>query len=656
MSKRVPLIAAALCVVSLTTARAQQTQQAQPKASAKTSGSKANAVEADPMAEIRRTTAISLVSTLANDAQMFRDPVLRARVQARAADALWDTERERSLALFRRAWDEAVAADAESDRRVADEKARQMRERGSFSIHPPPSMRTEVLRLAAKRDRALGEEFLKKLDDERKQEAENAATSNDHPTADDSQDPTTHRRDPMYTPPEISKRLRLATQLLQDGDTERALQFADPALAAGPVNADALQFLTRLRQKDSKAADGRYEAFVGRAALDPASDANTVSLLASYIFTPTLYAVFDSNGGSSLNSWGRDFPPPTDIAPQLRAAYFQVAASILLRPTPTPELDQSSSGRKGWYMIISRLLPLFDQFAPDNSAALHAKMASLAPDAPPEMRTTEGDDIVRHGLVPDDPNRDRVQDALNQIDSAKTSDERDEIYIGAIMSALRKNDPRVEELLGKIEDADLRRRLRAYVDFQSVQTALSKNNAAEVLRIAHAGTLTPTQTAWALTEAARIVTKAEPGRAIGILDEALKEAKEHIDDSSPERVSALVAIATQFVALDRSRAWDVMMEVVKASNAAKTYMGEDGRLDSRLEAKGMTMMSSYSAESFDLEGIFAKLASDNLQRAIDLARGFDGESPRAAATLAIVHSILDNKDEKKRPQQRAAVN
>jgi hypothetical protein len=99
-----------------------------------------------------------------------------------------------------------------------------------------------------------------------------------------------------------------------------------------------------------------------------------------------------------------------------------------------------------------------------------------------------------------------------------------------------------------------------------------------------------------------------------------------------------------------------MADVVKAANAAKTYTGEDGRLDTRLETKNMTMMSSYSAGSFDLEGVFSKLATDNLQRAIDLARGFEGEAPRAAATLAIVHSILDNKDEKRRPQQRASAN
>src|SRR5215212_8751281 len=128
MSKRVSLLALALCAaVSPVRVGAQEPAAAKPKP-AKASAKKPAAEPADPMAELRRTTAISLVSTLADDARMFRDPALRARVQARSADALWETEREKSVALFRRAWDEAEAADAEADRRVADERARQQRE------------------------------------------------------------------------------------------------------------------------------------------------------------------------------------------------------------------------------------------------------------------------------------------------------------------------------------------------------------------------------------------------------------------------------------------------------------------------------------------------------------------------------------------------
>jgi hypothetical protein len=111
-------------------------------------------------------------------------------------------------------------------------------------------------------------------------------------------------------------------------------------------------------------------------------------------------------------------------------------------------------------------------------------------------------------------------------------------------------------------------------------------------------------------------------------------------------VSALVAIATQLIELDRARAWEVMLEVVKASNSAKDYTGEDGRLNILLQTKNMTMSSSGSVQSFDLGEIFARLAREDLQRAADLARGFDGESPRAFATLAIARAVLDKKQER----------
>lgn len=654
MPKRVSLMALALCaVVSPVRVGAQEPQAAKPKP-AKASAKKPSAEPADPMAELKRTTAISLVSTLADDARTFRDPALRARVQARAADALWDTEREKSVALFHRAWDEAEAADAEADRRVADERARQQRDRGYFSIQLPPSLRSEVLRLAAKRDRALGEEFLTKLDETRKSELESAATSNERPPNADAagrgSQPEQQRPDPMDTPPTVAKRLRLAIQLLQDGDVERATQFADSAL--GAVYPPALEFLTRLRAKNPQAADERYAALVGRAASNPASDANTASLLSSYLFSPMMYMTFSADAGSNANSWGRDgFAPPVDVSPQLRAAYFRAAASILLRPTPTPDQDHTSAGRAGWYMVISRLLPLFDQYAPDRSAALRGKQASLTPDTPDGIRGA-GNNALTRGLVPEDPNRDRVGETLGRLDRAKTADDRDAVYVDAVFDAMRQKDPRLEEFLGKIEDADTRKQLRAYIDMEAARAAVNDKQVVEALRIARGNSLTSIQRAWVLTEAARLLSKDEPGRAVEVLDEALTEAKERIDPASRERVSALVAIATQLYELDRARTWEVMLDVVKASNAAKEYTGEDGRISMRFQTKNMTMASSSSAQSFDLTDIFTKLAREELQRAADLARSFEGESPRSFAMLAVARSVLDNKAEKR--QERAA--
>jgi hypothetical protein len=118
-------------------------------------------------------------------------------------------------------------------------------------------------------------------------------------------------------------------------------------------------------------------------------------------------------------------------------------------------------------MVIARLLPLFDQFAPDQflgparedgfAHARHARESQAeqqrADDGPrprrPEPRPHSGDSQTpRH---------------------AKTSDERDLVYADAVMDAMRKKDPRVEEFLNKIEDTDLRKRVRAFVDYEAAR-------------------------------------------------------------------------------------------------------------------------------------------------------------------------------------------
>src|SRR5688572_12726854 len=87
----------------------------------KTKPAKEKAEEVDAEAEQQRTVAISLVTTLADEARSFKDLTRRARVQARAADVLWDTDPERARELFRRAWEAAEHVDDEAARQRSEE-------------------------------------------------------------------------------------------------------------------------------------------------------------------------------------------------------------------------------------------------------------------------------------------------------------------------------------------------------------------------------------------------------------------------------------------------------------------------------------------------------------------------------------------------------
>ena len=159
----------------------------------------------------------------------------------------------------------------------------------------------------------------------------------------------------------MNQRLGAASELLKAGDAEKALEFALPALTV--VTVGTIDFLSELRAKNSKAADSLYASLLLNSATNPDADANTVSILFSYIFSPHLYITFSGAGASTSQKSSTVTPEP--VTPQLRATFFQSAASILLRPLPPPgQPDQSSSGLDGKYLVIKRLLPFFEQFAP----------------------------------------------------------------------------------------------------------------------------------------------------------------------------------------------------------------------------------------------------------------------------------------------------
>jgi hypothetical protein len=615
---------ALLCLAALPAFACAQTSSPKdaPAATKTAPNKKASASRPDPLAEQRRMTAISLLTALADEAKGYRDPALSARVLARAADALWESERERARALFHRAWEAAEAADSESARRMEEDVRRQQQATGSAAVSSPPNLRNEVLRLAARHDRALGEEFLSKLEESKEREAANKSLN----------------RDPWAASLSQSQRLRLATQLLQDGDIDRALQYADPALES--VTTDSINFLSALREKRAEAADQRFAAMLQRASADPASDANTVSGLSSYAFTPFYFVAFLSGGGA--NQMARRGPtPPPDLPAELRNAFFRTAVQILLRPSPPPDQDTTTAGRTGKYMVIKRLLPLFDQYAPDSAAALRVQMAALSPDIPERQRTSENRALTR-GIVPEDNSKDPLAVMQERIDHAADSAERDAIYADMAASLSGSGDGRGRELVDKIEDTELRRQTRAYTDFEFLGNALEKKDTQEAIRLARNGELSHIQRVWGLTQAARLIMKTDRTHAVELLEEATAEAR-RIDASEPERPRALISIIAGFLEADRNRAWELISEAAKAANSADGFTGDDARLTNALRFKfGVVMMNSNTPD-FDLLGVFRTLAKDDLYRAIEVAKNFTGEAPRANATLAIARAILEEK-------------
>ncbi|HYJ86180.1 MAG TPA: hypothetical protein VEW46_09005 [Pyrinomonadaceae bacterium] len=600
--------------------------QPQPAASpAKTAARKtANSVAAKAKIDQQHAMALSLLVSLANDARSFPDQKLRARTLSRIADALWEPDPEQGRALFRRAWDAAVVSDQESLRKMEEERKQQEAKTGSFSIAMPPDLRSEVLRLAAGHDRALGEELLDKLTEAKKQEATEGASPS--------------RVDPFETPAAVRQRLRLARQLL-DSDVDRAVQFADPGLTT--VTMEGLSFLSFLREKNPGAADPRYARMLAIAESDLQSDANTISLLSSYVFTPHLFVTFLPSGGQQSSQMNARTAPP-DVAPELRTAFFRTAAQVLLRPSPNKDQDRSSSGMQGKYLVIRRLMPLFEKHAPREIVEqLRAEVTSLSQGMNnADLRENE-DESIQRGIAPERNAEDVDKSLLDRIERAKTSLERDGLYLQLANRAAAKGDMQARDYTEKIEDIEMRKQARSYIDMSLALTVIEKKDFEKALILADKGELSPIQKVWLLAQAAKAMPPAEREKAIEVTEQAAAAAR-RIGGSEADRPRALLAVANAYLATDRARAWEMMLEVVKASNSAEGFTGEDGRLILRLQST-MQIMRISAVADFNLAGIFKALATENASQSVELARSFESEAPRSSALIAVARALLAEK-------------
>jgi hypothetical protein len=463
--------------------------------------------------------------------------------------------------------------------------------------------------------------LLAKLTTDRKEDAKDAADRNRF----------------LPGPPEaITQRFNLARQLLQT-DVERAIQFADPALTT--ITREGIDFLSYLREQDAVAADQRYAALLGRAAADPQSDANTISLLSAYLFTPHTFIRFE---GNSTNTQSGGSSPPPQVAAELRAAFFRAAAEVFLRPLAPPGQDQTSAGVAGKYLMMKRLLPLFEQFAPrETTEAVRAHMDALANAVSEETRQRD-DDSMREGIRPREATENLEKSLLDRIDRAKPGEQRDQLYIQLARLYSESGDMRAREIVEKIEDTDVRNQARVYIDGTLVRAAIDKKDADRLLEIVRIGSMNLIHKAWALTQAAKLVYKDDNQRALSLLEQAETEAR-RIETSDADRPRALMAVANTYLLVNRKKAWELMADVTKAANSAPTYTGEDGILRLTLLTKGVASIRSGTAREFDVAPVFTDLAKEDYARTIELARLFEKEGPRASATIAIAKAVLEEK-------------
>src|SRR5215203_1297056 len=162
----------------------------------------------------------------------------------------------------------------------------------------------------------------------------------------------------------------------------------------------------------------------------------------------------------------------------------------------------------------------------------------------------------------------------------------------------------------------------------------SRRRIVQRLRLAKADSLTHSQRTWAYLQVARLLMGSDRTRALELLEEALAEAR-RIDPGDSNCALLITGVATQFLAADIIRSWEVATEAVKAANAAEGFSGEaDGLSVALLTSSGLKLID-LDTSALNLSVLVSSLAKQDPTRASDLAKSFKYEAPRALATLVV---------------------
>lgn len=619
------LLALGLCsAAQFTTAQQRGRNRAKPAA-------KSQAQEAE---RARRAKALTLLNETADAAREIDDLLYRARLQAQAAEALWPFDQQRARVTFRRAWEAATAYD-----KAEQEAEGQEMGMTADAVSPVTDTRNEILSKIAGRDPTLADNFLRDMMKEGQDENSSERSA-------------TERARSWYGPSNLGeRRLALGYKMLDQGEVESAFKIAAPVTNEG-ASVLLIFFLMRLTEQDAIIGDTFYRLMIAQMSKDAIADANTALLLSTPIVSPELIIAIDEYGAPQLIPNRRDKSQAgslSPISPATRSAFFNAAARVLLRSTslrPNASAAQSEAAR---YFTISRLLPFYEHEAAQYAPELQARANALSNEFTESRRASLSSQLNLQTFgAPSstDPLRSHVEELARTSDAA----ERARITIRIVQSATRNRFwDRALRAASELNDESVRRAANTFIavnqiaDLSRAYADEKEDDYESIVTFLKSVDVPPLAAAWGYAQAAQVAARKKDTQLVAeLLTEATQYAA-RVDANTSQRVAAYGVVAQHAARLDQQRAWELLTEVVKATNALEDYAGDEASIEIKADENATTDTESpftLTLEVFRLDSIFATMATLDFERAVSNARSLDGRVPRVFAQLAIAREIL----------------
>jgi hypothetical protein len=622
--------------------------QTGPKQAAQTKQEAKKRTDADAARKAREVSdAVAALREVADAARSFDDIYEVAFIQSRAADALWLYDEQAARAIFRRAWEAATAPGAK-DKIPGLENAGDQSEAAHEILTDTLHL---IIKTAAKHDASLADVFLSDLEHELAEDSTAPQGSKQNSSKQDGQ--PDNEESPQHKERSLSRaglqRLAVADQLLAEGDFKSAAAMTTPVVTEGPTQM-LIAFIINLRTHDAQDADALYLRLIEETRTDTSADANDIILLSSPIVSPSLHIYVRGDGSANFAFIGRigdgEKLAPAPVSAQVRSAFFDVAASVLLRP-PAPRVDgEEGEETASVFYAVGHLLPFFERDAPQYAPALNARMEALASELSPDLRDSLTAKMDVNSLSPKNP-VDPLADGMSEIVSASNTVERDLARLYLVMNAAhRRLWDRARSVAAEIEDAETRRDAHLVISIRQVMDIANSfksdepdafERAADFVRAAD---VPPEVRAVGLAQAAELASRSGKRRRAGeLLTEAAGYAAQA--ERGRERATALSLVALSAARTDASRAWEFLPMLVGAANESDDLPFDTLFFEFIIGPPDRKFGLDTPDSPVRLSDVFAAAAKLDAARAFASARTFKDEEVRADALLAAARAVLE---------------
>jgi hypothetical protein len=607
------------------------------KTKKKSSGSTDKREEFDEATLELRQRSANLILLAAENANKLDDKRSVVRVQALAADALWKGDQARARQLFQNAFAGAIDY-------YSDGKGQEQEQLASGLSLSKPDLRLEVIRLVGKHDAQFSRLFTDRYVEEKRREEEEKRNKSNQ----------LRKYDPAFGAVDEASHdtLQIAEKLL-DVNKKDAVDLAEQAFAKGVPQAAGYLF-AEIAKRDRATADQLYLMALDRLRRDRSPVPGQLLLLASYPFGDGNVWV---GSGDGVNSYHFQVSEKFTIDENLIQRFIATAFTVIAR-NAGPDISQlpDASVRVGSALFAAKLLqPRIAKYSPERLGEWQSLTNVLyhAANQQTQLGVDKTLNQIDRNIKPETAASidDRIKELLDRAQSTNNFAQRDELYQEAALLAGQKPDtPGALEIADKISNREHSKKLCSWLNFEASTRAINERKLDEARRYATEVDATD-QSAYLFFQIARIALgDKDQVRARILLEEAAQKAV--AAENTPEKLRALLGLASLFTRFDSQRGFDLAGEAVRTANKIRNYGPDQARLVRTLETPGGkgSSVSVENAEEFDIGKTLSSLAKTDFERALLLAQSLEDKPLGLMAVISVASSVFEKKSTDKATQ------